>query len=215
MMHPAVMQRRAGRASRLIVSTVAAAALLGGCGDEAAGTPVIHDIAEPWQAAPFLVEQGVYTNLEAACRATEVVAAGTPLAVIDVRGGNTSVVVFADPNNQGECHMVRDPGGGFTASTAGGMGGQGSVPPIAPRAITIHTVETSSNTSAPGANQPQTYLTGRAGVNVHVVVVVLGDGRQVQTSLWDRGWFAAWWPGDDKRVQLLGYDAGGVRITAP
>jgi hypothetical protein len=77
------------------------------------------------------------------------------------------------------------------------------------------TVETSSNTFGPGANKPQTYLTGRAGVNVHVVVVVLGDGRQVQTSLWDRGWFAAWWPGDDKRVQLLGYDAGGVRITAP
>ena len=200
--------------SHLIVST-AAAALLAGCGEEAPGTPVIRDIAEPWQAAPFLVEQDVYTTLEAACRATQVVAAGTPLAVIDVRGGDTAVVVFADPNNQGECHMVRDPGGAFTASTAGGMGGQGSVPPIAARAITIHTVETSSNMVGPGANPPLTYLTGRAGANVHVVVVVLSDGRQVQTSLWDRGWFAAWWPGDDKRVQLLGYDAGGIRITAP
>jgi hypothetical protein len=215
MMHPADMQRRAGRATRFIVSLVAAAVLLGGCGEEAPGTPVIHDIKVPWQAAPILVEQDVYTTLEAACRRVEVVPGGTPLAVIDVRGGDSAVVVFADPNNQGECHLVRDPRGGFTMSIGGGMGGPGSVPPIAGRVITINTVEASSNVVGPQVDQPVTYLTGRAGADVHQVVVVLSDGRQVQTSLWDRGWFAAWWPGDDKRVQLVGYDVGGVRITAP
>ena len=209
------MNRRRLRTAQFGLAIVFAAAIVAGCGEEAAGTPVIHDVAEPWQEAPFLVDQNVFTSLEAACRRIEVVAGGTPLAVIDVRGGDAAVVVFADPNNQGECLLVRDPAGGFNATMAGGMGGPGSLPPMAARAVTINTTDTSSHVVGPQANQPLTYATGRAGANVHAVVVVLSDGRQVQTSLWDRGWFAAWWPGDDKRVQVVGYDAGGVRITAP
>ena len=205
--------RRILRARHLMAMTVVAASgLLAGCSDEPVATPVIHDISEPWQEAPFAVPEDVLARIEAACRQGDLVPATVPIAVMDVRGAGVGVVILADPRNQGECLVVPgDAPGTFAMSVAGAAKGIGLNLPVGPLAISNETIGTAQ--LGPLDGRSITFVHGQVGADVGVVEIVLPSGQRVQASNWSRGWFAAWWPGEEQAFRWNIYDRNGILVS--
>jgi len=198
---------------RTILRGLLALALVAGvsaaCDDsEAVSPPPIHDLAEPWQAVPFDLDQATLAAAVAACR--DVVGPGQvlpPLVVVDARGANTVIVAYGQGGNTADCSVVRDGSGRFT-SMGGSAGSSMGEPPIGRAEVRSRGIST---TNAAGGIQA-TYVVGVAGPAVAAVDVVIPGGPRVRASL-ANGWFAAWWPGNfvnmPPNVTINGYDAAG------
>jgi hypothetical protein len=141
-------------------------------------------------------------------------AQGGALAVIDARGADTAIVVIVEPNAHSECLVARE-AGAYGVSSAGGTAGGDAIQPVAPREIANVNVSTGERMLGPVGSGPSTYIVGQAGADVGVIDLALGDGRRVRASLWGRGWFAAWWPGEEETVRFEVVDKNGVLITPP
>ena len=210
------MRRRFGREIvRSFLIAIAGAALASGCGEPEIQPPVIHDLSEPWQPIPFQLDQAVYAKIEATCRESGM-APGAPLAVIDARGDSTAVAVFAGQDVRAECLVVRE-AGRLSVPSAGETRGNGTIEQVGPRTISNVSVGTGSQLTPQGASRDVVYVTGQAGKDVGLIELVLGDGdgRRVRASLWNLGWFAAWWPGVETSIRYDVYDTSGVLVTPP
>jgi hypothetical protein len=188
-----------------LVASVCAA-----CDDSEAVSPPppIHDLAEPWQAVPFDLDQATLAAAVAACR--DVMGPGQvlpPLVVVDARGANTVIVAYGQGGNTADCSVVRDGSGRFT-SMGGSAGSSNGEPPIGQAEVRSRGIST---TNAAGGFQA-TYVVGVAGPVVAAVDVVIPGGPRVRASL-ANGWFVAWWPGNfankPQNVTINGYDAAG------
>jgi hypothetical protein len=190
-----------------LVATVSAA-----CDDSEQVTPQpVHDLAEPWQAVPFDLDQATLAAAVAACR--DVMGPGQvlpPLVVVDARGGNTVIVAYGQGGNTADCSVVRDGSGRFT-SMGGSAGSSIGEPPIGQAEVRSRGM---SSTSVAGGIQA-TYVVGVAGPAVAAVDVLIPGGPRVRASL-ANGWFAAWWPGDfvnkPQPITINGYDDAGNLI---
>jgi hypothetical protein len=131
---------------------------------------------------------------------------------MDVRGAGVGVVILADPRNQGECLVVPgDAPGTFAMSVAGAAKGIGLNLPVGPLAISNETIGTAQ--LGPLDGRSITFVHGQVGADVGVVEIVLPSGQRVQASNWSRGWFAAWWPGEEQAFRWNIYDRNGVLVS--
>lgn len=214
MMHAGGVKHRGIGGVRLALVALAATLLVTACGEGEIQPPVIHDLSEPWQAAPILLDGAVYTAIEAACRQSGA-AQGAALAVIDARGADTAIVVLVGPNSRGECFVDRE-AGTFGVTSAGAAEGDGVIVPVGPREIANVNISTGERMVGPVGMGATTYLIGQAGADIGSIDLVLaGSGQRIRASLWDSGWFAAWWPGDEETVRFEAVDRNGVPIAPP
>lgn len=175
---------------------------------------MIHDLSEPWQAVPFQLDGAVYQQLEAECRKAGMVAPAAVLAVIDARGGGIAIVALTSQGSRSDCLVVRERGR-FMVSGAGEMRGDGVNEPVGVREIGEPSVSTGQQVIGMGADSAVTYAVGQAGTEVGAIDLVLGNGHRVRATSWGRGWYAAWWPGEETTVRYEGVDRNGVPIAAP
>jgi hypothetical protein len=188
-----------------------------GCDDaDSAPPPVIHDLGEPWQAAPFTVDPTVIATAERTCRDPKMgmmPKAGMPLVLVDARGGGAIYLKFAAGFDEAECFVQQDANGVLTNQGGGSSSGGNAQPPLAPTELQLGGSGSQSDGNAPG--QTKSYATGRAGAGIAIVEIVLGNGHSLQASL-NGGWFAAWWPSGDSAKVVRGYDGSGTLVgTSP
>jgi hypothetical protein len=200
-----------------LVALVLLLLVVGACGEadiSQAPTP-IPDLSAPWQAQPFAVDPAIIAAAELLCRdpTTLVVPAGTPLVLVDARGGNRLLLLFAGPGKSGECMVTRDRTGRLMPD--GGGSSIGDIErALGPNEMVFHGAATQS--ASAGANEPNlpmSYATGRVGAGIQAVEIVLPSGDSMRASL-DRGLFAAWWPGEGDSIRARGYDAAGRLISS-
>lgn len=213
MMHAGVVKHRGFRGVLLALVAFAAASLFAGCGEGELQPPVIHDLSEPWQAVPFQIAEAVYLQLEEECRKAGT-APGTVLTVIDARGGGIAIVALAGQDSRSDCLVVRERGRTMV-SGAGEMRGDGANEPIGARAIGEPSLSTGQQVIGFGPGSAVTYAIGQAGAEVGAIDLVLGNGQRVRATSWGRGWYAAWWPGEETTVRYEGVDRNGVPIAPP
>jgi hypothetical protein len=189
------------------LAAIAAAAALGCAADAVVPDVVRHSIAEPWQAEPMVIEQGVVARAERVCRDLQVRVAPqpvvAPLALVDARGGSRLFFVYADATSEAECTAELAPNGDWTMGSGGSASGE-AFQALAPGALTIAGGTTAG--VGPGALSS---VVGRIGPGVAAVVVSTGSGRSIRASIGPTGWFAAWWPTDDPYGAITAFDAAG------
>ena len=191
--------------------------IVGACGEaeiSQAPTP-IPDLSGPWQAQPFAVDPAMIAAAERMCRDPTgmLVPVGTPLGLVDARGGNRLLLVFAGPGKSAECLVTRDRAGGLMVEGGGSSIGD-MQPALGPNEMVLQGASTQSGTDGPnGPIPPISYATGRVGPGIQVVEIVLPAGVSMRASL-DRGFFAAWWPGEGDSISARGYDAGGRLVSS-
>jgi hypothetical protein len=202
-----------------LLTLAMAVVVAGGCDDAAEQIPPqIHDLAEPWQAAPFLVDPTIVAAAERVCRDPDPGMLPDPtmqLVLADTRGGNFAYLMFANGINDGECSVERQADGSFIARGGGGsMGGLRAALP----ANGLEFGGTGSQSGSGGPGQPEdtkSYTTGRVGAAIATVEVVLSDGSSLRATV-ANGWFAAWWPTAATANLVRGYDrSGSVIATGP
>jgi hypothetical protein len=198
---------------RVSLALALAAIACGGCDDaDSVVPPAIHDLGEPWQAAPFAIDPAIVAAAEQTCRDPRMgmmPQAGMPLVLADVRGGNYLYLKFAAGGNEAECFVQRDANGILTSQGGGSSSGGNAQPALAPTEIQLGGSGSQSSGNAPG--QTTSFASGRAGGAVMAVEIVLSNGRSIQASL-NGGWFAAWWPSGDSARRARGYDASGTLV---
>jgi hypothetical protein len=185
-----------------------AVTLAAACDDSEPVTPSpSHDLAEPWQAAPFDLDPATLTAAVAACNIVMPGQAMPPLVVADARGANVVILGFGQGGNTADCTVVRDGSGRFT-SMGGSAGSSIGEPPIGRGEVRSRGTGTTNFDSVGVA----TYTVGVAGPDIAAVEIVMVGGLRVRASL-ANGWFAAWWPGDfvnkAQNFTINGYDPFG------
>jgi hypothetical protein len=172
---------------------------------------VIHDIGEPWQAAPFAIDPAVIAAADQTCRdpGMGIMKAGVPLVLVDARGGNYLYLKFAAGGDEAECFVERDAKGTLTNQGGGSSSGGGAQPALAPTEIQLGGSGSQSSGNGPG--QTKSFASGRAGGGIGAVEIVLSNGTSIQASL-NGGWFAAWWPSADSATRARGYDGSGTVV---
>jgi hypothetical protein len=175
----------------------------------------IPDLSAPWQAQPFAVDPAIIAAAERLCRdpTTQLVPAGTPLVLGDARGGNRLLLLFAGPGASAECLVTRDRTGGLMPD--GGGSSIGDIQPaLGPNEMAFRGASTQSSSGGPNEpNPPISYTTGRVGAGIQAVEILLPSGVSMRASL-DRGFYAAWWPGEGDSIRARGYDAAGRLISS-
>jgi hypothetical protein len=209
MMHPWSM---AGHMIVRGILTLAMAVAVGaGCSDAESISPAAtHDLAEPWQAVPFDLDAPTLAAATGACRLQLKRRELPPLAVVDSRGANTVMVLFAEPLATANCVVVRDITGAFVM-TSSDTGSRKAQAPVIGREL--HRRNISRTIAAVGE---ATYVIGLAGPEIASVEIVTPSGGRLRASL-EGGWFAAWWPGNSMvewfKTRINGYDASGALIS--
>jgi hypothetical protein len=201
-----------------LVTLALAVVVAGGCDDTAEQTvPPIHDLGEPWQAVPFVVDPTIVARAERVCRDADVLPdKAEQLVLADARGGNFVFLMFANGFNDGQCSVERQADGVFINQGGGGSFGGNLRAVVPPNGLEFAGSGSESVPRAPGQpNELRSYATGRVGAGIAVVEVVLTDGSSLQATV-DNGWFAAWWPTAAEVKVVRGHDRGGsVIATAP
>jgi hypothetical protein len=198
MMHPCAVS-----ITRPVALLVLAAALAGCGADAVESEDVPHSIAEPWQPVPFAVDQALVTVADKACDGMGK-PAGTTLRIVDARGANRLVLVYAGPKDELECHVKVDAAGEATSDIGSGSGSSDPFPVPGPGQV--ENVSGSSGGSGPDAVSS---VSGQAGAGTGAIEVTLQDGRRVRASLSPSGWFVAWWPGDKPHARITAFDGSG------
>jgi hypothetical protein len=213
-MHPWPMTRP--RHPRLVALTLLVL-IVGACGEAEVSDPPtpIPDLSAPWQAQPFPVDPAIVAAAEQMCRdpAGMLVPVGTPLGLVDARGGNRLLLVFAGPGKSAECVVGRDRAGRLLSE--GGGSSIGDIEPaLGPNEMVLHGASTQSGTGGPNEPVlPMSYVTGSVGPGIQAVEIALPSGVSMRASL-NRGLFAAWWPGEGNSVVARGYDAAGQLVVS-
>ena len=214
MMHPDAVIGARTRRRRLLLGLIAALAV--GCA-EAEPDPsflVVHDLAEPYQAAPFAIDARLVAEAERICRDPQMqtVPAGAQLVVVDARGDNRLLLLFGGPGVDGQCFLRRERNGQLQSE--GGGSGMGNIdPPPGPNELRDRGGGSQTSVGIDGKEVSLTYLVGRAGVNIARVDVVLASGTTLQASL-NGGWYGLWWPGLESNVSVRGFDAAGLPVSS-
>jgi hypothetical protein len=209
MMHPWSM---AGHMiARRILTLALAVVVCAGCDDADSRNPAAtHDLTEPWQAVPFQLDAPTLEAATDACRLQLNRRDLPPLAVVDSRGANTVMVLFAEPLATANCVVVRDRTGAFVM-TSGNTGSRKAQAPLIGREL--HRRDISRTIAAVGE---ATYVIGLAGPEIASVEIVTPSGERLRASL-EGGWYAAWWPGNSMvewfKTRINGYDASGALIS--
>jgi hypothetical protein len=198
----------------LAVMTLVLIVLTAGCGEAEIIPAQSHDLGEPWQARPFAVDPALVMAAERICRepAQHMFPAGLPLVVVDARGDDRLLLLFAGPADTSECFLMRDRTGQLRWDSGGGSGSDPPPPALRPTEIRF---SGAGSSDVPG--KPWSYGIGQAGMAVASVELTPPSGDTVQASL-NRGWFAAWWYGldHDAGIVVRGYDAvGGLVGSSP
>jgi hypothetical protein len=202
-----------------LLTTIIAVVVVGGCDDaEAPIQPPIHDLAEPWQAAPFDVDPAVIAEAQRACLDPDgggLPNGAMPIVLVDARGANHLYLLFAAGGNDAQCFVERQAGGAFFVDGGSSTLG-GNARAVLPRNGIEFGGAGSQSGSAPGQpGDTKSFASGRVGDGIAVVEIVLGNNTSLRASL-NRGWFAAWWPTGDSVNVVRGYDASGTLIgTTP
>jgi hypothetical protein len=172
-----------------------------------------HDLADPWQARPFAVDPALIEAGEKICRdlARNMVQPILPLVLVDARGDNRLLLLFAGPADISECFLTRDRAGQLAWDSGAGSDG-GPEPPLRPTEVRFIGAG-----SADHPIHPTSHGVGRVGIAMSSVELRPPSGVVVQASL-NRGLFAAWWYGLDQDTVIVvrGYDATGRLVgTSP
>jgi hypothetical protein len=189
---------------------------LAGCASEEPKFTPSHDLAEPWQAEPFAIDQATLAAASEACRHGQAAQMGgpalPPLVAVDARGADTVIVAFAGAGRSADCTMVRSPDGQFQMVGGGSGTGMDQHQPSGSRDVASSGW---GSTSFGLGGKPATYMIGRAGAEIAKVEIVVPPGQRIRASLSSTGWFAAWWPGDstNARLSINGYDAFGTLVA--
>jgi hypothetical protein len=202
---------------KLLLSVLVLVAV-GACATEEPTPSPSHDLAEPWQAEPFAIDQATISAATEACRHAQAAQIGQvgpalpPHVAVDARGANTVIVAFAQPGISADCTLVRAPDGHFDMVGGGSAMGMDEHQPLGSRDVRSNGW---GSTSFGGGGQPATYMIGRAGTEIAKVEIVVPPGQRIRASLMSTGWFVAWWPGDSTNAKLMinGYDAFGTLVA--
>jgi hypothetical protein len=187
------------------VALLMLAAMLAGCGaDAVASEDVPHSLAEPWQPIPFAVDQRLVTAADKACDGMGK-PPGTTLRIIDARGANRLLLVYAGPKDELDCHVKVNAAGEATSDIGSGSGSSDPFPVPGPGQV--ENLSASSGGEGPDAVSS---VVGQAGPGTGAVEVTLVDGRRVRASLGPSGWFAAWWPGGQSHTKVTAFDGAGT-----
>src|SRR5262245_3436344 len=127
------------------------------------------------------------------------------LVLADGRGGGRLLLVYNGANGaSAECVATIESNGNVVGEGSGSSSGGQDVPgPLEIRPMS------GGSSGGPGA---WSNLHGQVGSEISRVVLELGDGTHITASLSD-GRFAAWWPGEQREVRFLGYDASGTEVV--
>ena len=202
------------RPRRLLAVTLLLLVTVAGCGEAEVSLAPTHDPAEPWQSRPFAVDPLLIIEAERICRdpTRPMMRAGLPLVVVDARGEDRLLLLFAGAAETGECFLERDRTGRLMFDSGGGGSASGPLPALQPAEIRFNGAGSSDDPEGPWS-----FGVGQAGAAVAFVELTPPSGVVVRASL-NRGWFAAWWYGLDHDAQIVvrGYDAGGRLVgTSP
>ena len=221
MVHPPLMAHR--RALAGISALLALATLAVGCDEDAGGRGHGPDLESTWMAQPIQVGSEIAGAADRACRANDagLIPLTSTAVVADVRGGGRIAVVFSGPREQVFlCLLVASNDGTMSWST--GWGGsrhsaegplsRGEIRPEEPQAAGADPASSAAGggaaDSAGGSAGAITTATGRVGRLVAAADLMLASGLRVRATT-AAGWYAAWWPSDDRVAGYQAIDASG------
>jgi hypothetical protein len=212
------MDRRGVPSRSVVALALTAAAWATAC----AGTPSpapsttspvssVADIGRPWREIPYDVAPGVLRSAEGACReqSPDGIPAGSPLALVDGRGGARLILVFAPPGAGVSCDAKINADRSWTAVVRPGI----DAPVPAAGHTSVGLLASASDIRPIGIPKDRTTLFGRSGPGVVSVDVLVGDGVVRATTA--NGWFVAWWPTDEAPIAIQARDAAGQPLEAP
>jgi hypothetical protein len=214
MMHPDAMI--GARVRWPIAGLLLVAALGAGCAEPEPEPSqiVVHDLGEPYQLQPFAVDPIVIAEARRRCADPQMgmAPAGAGLVVVDARGDNRLLLLFAGPGVDGQCFLRREPNGQLQSE--GGGSGMGDIDPApGPNELIDRGGGSQTSTGIDGKEVSLTYLIGRAGLNIARVEIVLSGGATLQASL-NAGWYGLWWPGLETHTSIRGFDAAGRAVSS-
>jgi hypothetical protein len=189
-----------------------ASLLLGACGGSEESTLPVAGVAEilgPYQTEPYRAfDQELIQSLEEECAASLEggLASQLELALADGRGGGRVMLVYgAGSGDTAECLARLDANGTVFVEGTGASSGSDPVR-LGPLEIGA-----ASGGSASGVDS-WSYLHGNVGSEIGGVVIALADGTNITASV-GGGRFAAWWPGEQQPVRMLGFDRSGTQVA--
>lgn len=200
-----------------LLLTVLMLVAVGACATEEPTPSPSHDLAEPWQAEPFAIDQVTISAATEACQHAQAAQIGQvgpamPLVAVDARGANTVIVALAKPGISADCTLIRAPDGHFDMVGGSSAMGMDEHQPLGSRDLRSNGW---GSTSFGVAGQPATYVIGRAGPEIARIEIVVPPAQRIRASLTSTGWFVAWWPGDSANAQPMinGYDTFGTLVA--
>ncbi|HEY7133391.1 MAG TPA: hypothetical protein VH440_14145, partial [Candidatus Limnocylindrales bacterium] len=196
----------------------AAATWAAGCAGTTAPAPAaassagsVADLGRPWSEIPYDVAPDVLRSAEGACReqSPDDIPAGSPLALVDGRGGARLILVFAPPGAGVSCDAKINADRSWTAVVHPGI----DAPVPAAGHASVELLASSSDIRPIGIPKERTTLFGRSGPGVVSVDVLVGESVVRATTA--DGWFVAWWPTDEAAIAIQARDAAGRALEAP
>ena len=175
----------------------------------ATGTPaptaVVDLVYGPWRPAPVKATPAFAAAALGACRTLAVV--GTlPLAVLDARGAGLATLVFATAGGSAAvlCHASVDPAGTAKADARPVVASTATTPPKG-GILGLHDIEVVN------ADLQRTVLVGQVVEPVTSVEVNFDDATWKPASK-ANGWYAIWWPGQEKALGVAASDNHSIVI---
>ena len=138
-----------------------------------------------WRPAPIQPSSAVAADVEAACRADDLVG-DAPLAVLDARGEGLFTLVFAGDAPAVCRAAMPDPEADPSVIVRAVV--DGAAPDAVPEHLGGHDLE-----AVDPATRPRNVLVGRVGDGVPAVSVNHDDATWTKASI-ANGWYAVWWP---------------------
>ena len=191
-----------------------AMALGPGC-DLVMPTNTVQQLVGPWQRSPLRPAADLVTDMDAGCRADEVIADEMELVVVDARGGQGRVLMYyagetgGGGRREASCDgtILQD---GTTQSLVSRTASGEFAPPDAEGELRV--AHESGAAADPGDPGSWFAVMGQAGPGVERVIAKVPGHPRIDASMSD-GWFAVWWPAEPGGpYRLVALNSVGVPI---
>jgi hypothetical protein len=158
-----------------------------------------------WRPAPIQPSSDTAADVEAACRADDLVGAA-PLAVLDSRGEGEFTLVFAGDSPALCRATMADPDADPVVVVRAVV--DGAAPEAEPEHLGGHDLE-----AVDAATRPRNVLVGRVGDGVPAVSVNHDDATWTKASI-GNGWYAVWWPLAKEAIGVAAVDRRNTVIDS-
>jgi len=172
----------------------------------------VDQLLGPWSRTPYALDPGLAAAVDRTCRNDmDTFPAGIPLLGFDARGEGFVQVFYAGQNGEfAICNGIAITRSGPPTGMGGGSTGRSDQVGVALGPFELRQIDNSSE----GRPVTRSFVSGRAGAGIKLVLIVL-PGQQPVVASFANHWFGAWFPGPwPDGWTIVGFDAFGTRVAA-